>query len=89
MRQPISGLRSLSIFRREETDEIMDLKSLCWMLKTAPRGPPSLRVAQQISSICLRDPPRHTTQAVIMASPHLFRLHEMFLVPPLKNKADL
>ena len=80
IRQPIPGLRSqlsLSILRRQETDEVMDLKSLCWMLENAPRGPPSLRVAQHISSICLRNP--HGTQRErIIASPHLFRLHEMF-----------
>ena len=79
IRQSISGLRSqltLDIFR-EETDEVMDLKSLCWMLENAPRGPPLLRVARHISSICLRDP-QGIQRKRIMASPHLSRLHEMF-----------
>jgi hypothetical protein len=80
IRQPISGLRSklsLGIFRRQETDEVIDLKSLCWMLENAPRGPPLLRVARHISSICLRNP-QGKQRKRIMASPHLFRLHEMF-----------
>ena len=80
IRQPISGLRSLlslGIFRRQESDEVIDLKSLCWMLENAPRGPPLLRVARHISSICLRDP-QGIQRKLIMASPHLFRLHETF-----------
>ena len=80
IRQPISGLRSqlsLFIFRREETDEVMNLKSLCWMLENAPLGPPSLRVARHISSIWFRNPQGIQLER-IMASPHLFRLHLMF-----------
>ena len=87
IRQSISGLKSqlsLDIFR-EETDEIMDLKSLCWMLENAPRGPPLLRVARHISSICLRDP-QGIQRKRIMASPHLSRLHEMFWYLLLKTK---
>jgi len=86
IRRPISGLKprlSLGIFRREETDEVMDLKSLCWMLENAPRGPPLLRVARHISGICLRNP--HGMKR-IMASPHLFRLHEMFWYLLIKIK---
>lgn len=90
IRQPISGLRprlrlSLGIFRQEETDEVMDLKSLCWMLENAPRGPPLLRVARHISSICLRNP-QGIQRKRIMSSPHLFRLHEMFWYLLIKIK---
>ena len=87
-RQPISGFRSLlsmGVFRRQETDEVIDLKSLCWMLEKAPRGPPLLRVARHISSICLRNP-QGIQRKRIMASPHLFRLHEMFWYLLIKTK---
>ena len=89
IRQQISRLRSqlsLGIFRRQETDEVIDLKSLCWMLKHAPRGPPLLRVARHISSICLRNPLQGIQRKRIMASPHLFRLHEMFWYLLIKIK---
>ena len=86
IRQPISGLRSqLGIFRRQETDEVMDLKSLCWMLENAPRGSPLLRVARHISSICLRNP-QGIQRKRIITSPHLFRLHEMFWYLLIKTK---
>ena len=87
IRQPISGLKSqmsLDMFR-QETDEVIDLKSLCWMLENAPRGPPLLRVAQHISCICVRDP-QGIQRKRIMASPHLFRLHEMFWYLLIKTK---
>ena len=89
IRQPISEFKShlsLDIFRRqEETDEVIDLKSLCWMLENAPRGPPLLRVARHISSICLCDP-QGIQRKRIMASPHLFRLHETFWYLLIKIK---
>ena len=89
IRQTISELGPQLLFRiflrQEETDEVMDLKSLCWMLENAPRGPPLLRVARHISSICLRSP-QGTQRKRIMASPHLARLHQMFWYLLMKIK---
>ena len=89
IRRTISELRPQMLLRilvrQEETDEVMDLKSLCWMLENAPRGPPLLRVARHISSICLRSP-QGTQRKRIMASPHLARLHQMFWYLLMKTK---
>ena len=82
IRPTMSGLRSqLSrIFQREEeTDEVMDLKLLCWMLENASRGPPLLRVARHISSICRRSPQDQQRKWIMASHPsHFSRLHETF-----------
>ena len=87
IRQPISRPRfvlSFGMLRRQEpSDEVIDLKSLCWMLEKAPRGPPLLCVARHISSICFHD---SMQRKQIMASPHLFRLHETFWYLLMKTK---
>ena len=83
------GLRShlqLGTFRRlDNTDELMDLRSLCWVLGNAPRGPSLLRVAQHITSICFCSS-EGTRRERIMTSPHLFRIHETFWYLVMKIK---
>ena len=85
----LSGLRShlqLGTFRRlDNTDELMDLRSLCWVLGNAPRGPSLLRVAQHITSICFCSS-EGTRRERIMTSPHLFRIHETFWYLVMKIK---
>jgi hypothetical protein len=55
----------------------MNIKSLCWMLENAPRGQPLSRVAQHVSSIFISKS-QAAERKRIMASPHLYRLHEAF-----------
>lgn len=91
IRQSMSGLRShpsrlLHIFRRiEERDEVIDIKSLCWMLENAPRGLPLLRVAQHISNIQLCRSQGAQFERIV-ASSQLFRLHETFWYLLMKIK---
>jgi len=66
------------IFRRpEEMPEVIDMKSLHWMLEHAPRGRPLRLVAQQVARV---KPPSDPSdfQDVIRRSPHIHRLHETF-----------
>ncbi|KAF8952332.1 hypothetical protein BDZ97DRAFT_771770 [Flammula alnicola] len=88
VRETISAIRSrpiellLSVLQRpEETDEDMDIKSLCWMLENAPRGRPLSRVAQHMSAILSQESDRRQRGGNgmrILESPYLSRIHETF-----------